>query len=54
MELKPNATLYQTNASPPSRTVLMVIDILGIDVQLKDLNPVLREQDTPELIQVRN
>ncbi|XP_026740968.1 glutathione S-transferase 1-like [Trichoplusia ni] len=40
--------LYKQNASPPARAVMMVIDILGIDVDLQDLNPVFREQDAPE------
>lgn len=49
----PKTVLYQAKASPPSRAVRMIIDILGIDVELRDLNPVLREQVTPEFIQVR-
>lgn len=44
--------LYKQNASPPARAVLMVIDILGIDVDLQDLNPVFREQDAPEFKKV--
>ncbi|CAK1581154.1 unnamed protein product [Parnassius mnemosyne] len=41
--------LYKNDSSPPARTVMMVADILGLKLNMKDLNPVLREQDTPEL-----
>ncbi|KPJ03136.1 Glutathione S-transferase 1 [Papilio xuthus] len=41
--------LYKTDASPPARTVMMVADILGLNLDMKEINPVLREQDTPEL-----
>ncbi|KAM3961683.1 LOW QUALITY PROTEIN: glutathione S-transferase 1-like [Aphomia sociella] len=42
--------LYKTDASPPARTVLMTIYILDIkNIELRELNPVLREQDVPEL-----
>ncbi|CAH0587968.1 unnamed protein product [Chrysodeixis includens] len=40
--------LYKQDASPPARAAMMVIDILGIDFDLQNLNPVLREQDAPE------
>ncbi|KAF9412220.1 hypothetical protein HW555_009205 [Spodoptera exigua] len=42
--------LYKADASPPARAVMMVIDILGIKVEQRDLNPVLREQDAPEFV----
>ncbi|PZC85158.1 hypothetical protein B5X24_HaOG200218 [Helicoverpa armigera] len=41
--------LYKADPSPPARAVMMVIDILGLDVEQRTLNPVLREQDVPEL-----
>lgn len=41
--------LYKTDASPPARAVMMVVDILGLKFDQRDLNPILREQDTPEL-----
>ncbi|KAL4710936.1 hypothetical protein ACJJTC_017901 [Scirpophaga incertulas] len=41
--------LYQTDQSPPARAVKMVIYILGLDVEQRELHPVLREQDTPEM-----
>lgn len=45
--------LYKTDASPPARTVMIVANILGINLDMKNINPVLREQDTPELTKVR-
>nr|ASN63936.1 glutathione S-transferase epsilon 5 [Spodoptera exigua] len=42
--------LYKADASPPARAVMMVIDILGIKIEQRDLNPVLREQDAPEFV----
>ncbi|XP_031763098.1 glutathione S-transferase 1-like [Galleria mellonella] len=41
--------LYMTEASPPARTVLMLLDILGVKLELREINPVLREQDSPEM-----
>nr|QLI62207.1 glutathione S-transferase 11 [Streltzoviella insularis] len=40
--------LYKVDTSPPARAAMMVADILGLQLNLRDLNPVLREQDTPE------
>ncbi|XP_068622777.1 glutathione S-transferase 1-like [Battus philenor] len=40
--------LYKNNVSPPSRTVMMVADILGLDLNMEELNPMLQEQATPE------
>nr|UQS35839.1 glutathione-S-transferase epsilon 1 [Plodia interpunctella] len=39
--------LYKSDASPPARTVLMVSELLGVVLELRELNPVLREQDAP-------
>ncbi|XP_069360309.1 glutathione S-transferase 1-like isoform X2 [Maniola hyperantus] len=44
-------TLYKTDASPPARAVMMVADILGVKYDSYDINPVMREQDTPEMTQ---
>lgn len=44
--------LYKTDASPPARTVMLVADVLGLNLDMKEINPVLREQDTPELTMV--
>lgn len=41
--------LYKALPSPPARAVMMVADILGLNFDQRDLNPVFREQDTPEL-----
>ncbi|KAJ8718394.1 hypothetical protein PYW08_002631 [Mythimna loreyi] len=42
--------LYKQKASPPARAVMMLIDILGLDnIEQRNLNPVLREQDEPEI-----
>lgn len=48
--------LYKMIGSPPARAVMMVIDILGIqnEIEQRDLNPVLREQDTPEFKKVKS
>nr|WAS27857.1 glutathione S-transferase [Mythimna separata] len=44
------AILYKANASPPARAVMMLIDILGLKhIEQRNLNPVLREQDEPEI-----
>ncbi|NP_001108465.1 glutathione S-transferase epsilon 6 [Bombyx mori] len=40
--------LYKTDASPPARAVMMIVDILGLKVDEQELNPILRQQDTPE------
>lgn len=42
-------TIYKTNASPPARAVMMVAEILGIKYNSYEINPILREQDTPEM-----
>lgn len=44
--------LYKTDSSPPSRAVMMVADILGLELDKQDLNPVAREQDSPEMVAV--
>lgn len=45
--------LYKMNASPPARAVMMLIDILGLKhIEQKNLNPVFREQDAPEIKKV--
>lgn len=44
--------LYKNDNSPPARATLMMADILNLKLELKDLNPVLRDQDTPELTKV--
>ncbi|XP_061379594.1 glutathione S-transferase 1-like isoform X2 [Danaus plexippus] len=41
--------LYKTDASPPARAVMMVAEILGVQYSNCEINPVLREQDTPEM-----
>ncbi|KAJ2949645.1 hypothetical protein O0L34_g15570 [Tuta absoluta] len=48
MAAKPQLTLWKMAQSPPARAVMMVIDLLGLDVNLEELNPIAREQDTPE------
>lgn len=45
-------TIYKTNASPPARAVMMVAEILGIKYNSFEINPILREQDTPEMTKV--
>ncbi|CAD0197088.1 unnamed protein product [Chrysodeixis includens] len=42
------ADSLRMDASPPARAAMMVINILGLDFDLQNLNPVLREQDAPE------
>lgn len=44
--------LYKTDMSPPARAVKMLVYLLGLDIEQRDLNPVLREQDAPELRKV--
>ncbi|XP_030027473.1 glutathione S-transferase 1-like [Manduca sexta] len=42
--------LYKMDASPPARAVMMVANILELSIDKQDLNPVFREQDTPEFV----
>ncbi|XP_050350082.1 glutathione S-transferase 1-like [Nymphalis io] len=42
-------TIYKVDASPPARAVLMVADLLDIKYNACDINPLLREQDTPDM-----
>ncbi|XP_039758458.1 glutathione S-transferase 1-like [Pararge aegeria] len=42
-------TLYKIDASPPARAVMMVADILRVNYVAYDINPLMREQDTPEM-----
>nr|XP_026493542.1 glutathione S-transferase 1-like [Vanessa tameamea]XP_026493543.1 glutathione S-transferase 1-like [Vanessa tameamea]XP_026493545.1 glutathione S-transferase 1-like [Vanessa tameamea] len=44
-----STTIYKVDASPPARAVLMVADLLGIKYNACDINPLLREQDTPDM-----
>lgn len=46
--------LHKMDASPPARTAIMVADLLGLDIELRDLHPLLREQDKPEYFKVWN
>lgn len=46
--------LYKTDASPPARAVMMIVDILGLKVDEQELNPILRQQDTPEFKKSRH
>ncbi|XP_063368276.1 glutathione S-transferase 1-like [Cydia amplana] len=43
--------LYHSKSSPPSRAVKMVAGILNVELEERYLNPVARDQDTPELIE---
>ncbi|XP_030024609.2 glutathione S-transferase 1-like [Manduca sexta] len=43
--------LYKTNVSPPARATLMIIDILGIKVETKEVNLPGREHYTPEYLE---
>ncbi|CAF4825587.1 unnamed protein product [Pieris macdunnoughi] len=43
------AKLYKKDASPPARTVMIASYILGVPYDPQELNPLLREQDTPEM-----
>lgn len=45
-------TLYKNNASPPARATMMLLHILGIDYKEYDINPILRDQDTPKMSKV--
>lgn len=49
---KYKAVLYKSDASPPARAVMMIIDILRLAIEQKDLNPLAREQDTPDFKKV--
>ncbi|CAK1542272.1 unnamed protein product [Leptosia nina] len=42
--------LYKRDESPPARTVMVVAHILGLSYEPHDLNPVFRDQDTPEMV----
>ncbi|XP_023938764.1 glutathione S-transferase 1 [Bicyclus anynana] len=42
-------TLYKIDGSPPARAVMMVANILGVQYEPYDINPLMREQDTPEM-----
>ncbi|XP_047532193.1 glutathione S-transferase 1-like [Vanessa atalanta] len=44
-----STTIYKVDASPPARAVLMVADLLGIKYNACDINPLLREQDSPDM-----
>jgi hypothetical protein len=44
--------LYKNDQSPPARAVKMLIYILDLNFDQRDMNPVLREQDTPEMRKV--
>ncbi|KAI5631031.1 glutathione S-transferase 1-like [Phthorimaea operculella] len=46
-----NISLYSTPTSPPCRAVIMVIEALGLDVTIKNLNFIAGEQLKPEYIQ---
>ncbi|KAI5651580.1 glutathione S-transferase epsilon 6 isoform X1 [Phthorimaea operculella] len=48
MATKPQLTLWKMAQSPPARAVMMTLDLLGLDVKMEELNPITREQDTPE------
>nr|UEN71119.1 glutathione S transferase-E5 [Glyphodes pyloalis] len=42
--------LYKNDQSPPARSVNMLIHLMGLDfVEPRLINPILREQDTPEM-----
>ncbi|XP_050676253.1 glutathione S-transferase 1-like [Leptidea sinapis] len=43
------AVLYKAYSSPPVRCVMMVADILNIKYESQEINPLLREQDSPEM-----
>lgn len=44
--------LYKMDGSPPARSAMMVADLLGLELEMRDLNPVLREQDQLEFLKV--
>ncbi|KAI5646982.1 hypothetical protein NE865_01237 [Phthorimaea operculella] len=46
-----NINLYTVLGSPPSRAVLMVIKVLGLDVNIKYINTLSKEQFKPEFIE---
>lgn len=41
--------LYKNNGSPPARATMMLLHILGIEYEGHDINPIVRDQDTPEM-----
>ncbi|CAH0399528.1 unnamed protein product [Chilo suppressalis] len=41
--------VYQTDSSPPARAVKMILYILGLEFEIREMNPLLREQDAPEM-----
>lgn len=45
-------TLYFTPGSPPARAVLLFIRYLGIDVEVKTLNLLKKEQYAPEYLKL--
>lgn len=44
--------LYYTSGSPPSRAVLMMIRILGLDVEVKNVDLMKGEQKSPEFLKI--
>lgn len=44
--------LYYASGSPPSRAVLQVIRILGLEVEVKTLDLLKREHLTPEFLKI--
>lgn len=44
--------LYYTAGSPPSRAVLQTIRILGLDVEVKNLDLMKGENKTPEYLKI--
>ena len=45
-------TLYFTPGSPPARAVLLFIRYLGLDVEVKTVNVLSKEQHTPEYLKL--
>lgn len=45
--------LYKNDGSPPARATIMLLHILGIEYEGHDINPVVRDQDTPEMTKVK-
>lgn len=44
--------LYYTSGSPPSRAVLMMIRILGLEVEVKKVDLMKGEQNSPEFLKI--
>lgn len=44
--------LYKNDSSPPARATIMLLHLLGIEYKGHDMNPVMRDQDTPEMTKV--